>query len=118
MVRMEWNHDGLRGQIQMMTKIASLITLILACGLARGQSSCRRRDRDRRQCRCSFLTSLNDSQRSKVLFDFNDAAQRVKWSNFPTGMVPRAGLKMGDLTDAQRKCRHGSAGRNAQQARV
>ncbi len=38
-----------------------------------------------------------------MLFEFNDAAQRVKWSNLPTTMVPRAGLKMGDLTGPQRK---------------
>jgi hypothetical protein len=51
----------------------------------------------------TFLTSLDDAQRAKVLFDFNDAAQRVKWSNLPTTMVPRAGLKMGDLSASQRK---------------
>jgi hypothetical protein len=50
-----------------------------------------------------FLSSLDDGQRSKVLFDFNDAAQRVKWSNLPTTMVPRAGLKMGDLSAPQRR---------------
>ncbi|MCU1327190.1 MAG: hypothetical protein JWN34_2560 [Bryobacterales bacterium] len=51
----------------------------------------------------SFLSSLDEAQRGKVLFDYNDAAQRVKWSNLPTSMVARAGLKLGDLTDAQRK---------------
>jgi hypothetical protein len=51
----------------------------------------------------TFLASLDEGQRSKVLFDFNDAAQRVKWSNLPTTMVPRAGLKMGDLSGPQRK---------------
>ena len=54
-----------------------------------------------------FLSSLDEGQRSKVLFDFNDAAQRVKWSNLPTTMVPRAGLKMGDLSEAQRKAAMG-----------
>src|SRR6266853_1858558 len=83
------------------TKIASL-TVILACGLAQAQSpsgvaAAIVASAD------SFLSSLNDAQRSKALFDFNDAAQRAKWSNLPTTMVPRAGLKMGDLTDAQRK---------------
>jgi hypothetical protein len=51
----------------------------------------------------AFLTSLDEGQRQKVLFDFNDAAQRVKWSNLPTTMVPRAGLKMGDLSGPQKK---------------
>jgi hypothetical protein len=50
-----------------------------------------------------FLSSLDGGQRAKVLFEFNDAAQRVKWSNLPTSMVPRAGLKMGDLSGPQKK---------------
>jgi hypothetical protein len=37
------------------------------------------------------------------MFDFNDAAQRARWSNLPTTMVRRAGLKMGDLSAPQRK---------------
>jgi hypothetical protein len=51
----------------------------------------------------AFLATLEDGQKSKVLFAFNDAAQRVRWSNLPTTMVPRAGLKMGELTEPQRK---------------
>ena len=50
-----------------------------------------------------FLSSLDEGQRSKVLFAFDDAAQRTKWSNLPTTMVPRAGLKMGGLSAPQRK---------------
>jgi hypothetical protein len=49
-----------------------------------------------------FLSSLDEGQRSKVLFEFNDAAQRMRWSNLPTTMMPRAGLKMGDLSGPQR----------------
>ena len=54
-----------------------------------------------------FLSSLDDGQRSKVLFEFDDAAQRKNWSNLPTTMVPRAGLKMGDLSGPQRKAAMG-----------
>jgi hypothetical protein len=54
-----------------------------------------------------FLSSLDEGQRSKVLFDFNDAAQRKNWSNLPTTMAPRAGLKMGDLSGPQRKAAMG-----------
>jgi hypothetical protein len=50
----------------------------------------------------SFLSSLDEGQHSRVLFDFNDAAQRVRWSNLPTTMVARAGLKMGELSAAQK----------------
>jgi hypothetical protein len=49
-----------------------------------------------------FLASLDDSQRGKVQFDFKDTAQRKRWSNLPTGIVQRAGLRMGDLTKPQR----------------
>ncbi|HUR47330.1 MAG TPA: DUF3500 domain-containing protein [Candidatus Saccharimonadales bacterium] len=50
-----------------------------------------------------FLASLDETQRSKVVFDFKDAAQRKRWSNLPTSFVKRAGLRMGDLTGEQRK---------------
>lgn len=50
----------------------------------------------------AFLATLNDSQKSQVQFDFADAAQLVKWSNFPTGLFQRAGLRMGDLSQAQK----------------
>jgi hypothetical protein len=72
---------------------------LLCCGLAPAQSSSAKIV-DKAN---AFLTSLEEGQRSKVLFDFNDAAQRVRWSNLPTTMVPRAGLKMGDLNAPQRK---------------
>src|SRR5580704_18304825 len=72
---------------------------LLCCGLASAQSSSARIV-DKAN---AFLSSLEEGQRSKVLFDFNDAAQRARWSNLPTTMVPRAGLKMGDLSAPQRK---------------
>src|ERR1043166_8897807 len=49
-----------------------------------------------------FLATLDDVQRGKVVFDFKDSAQRRRWSNFPTGIFQRAGLRMGDLTQPQR----------------
>jgi hypothetical protein len=49
-----------------------------------------------------FLSTLDDSQRSKVVFDFKDDAQRKRWSNLPTGIFRREGLRMGDLTQPQR----------------
>jgi hypothetical protein len=50
-----------------------------------------------------FLATLNDEQRGKMVFDFEDAEQRKRWSNLPTQMVKRAGLRMGDLTPPQRQ---------------
>ena len=49
-----------------------------------------------------FLATLDQQQRSAVSFTFDDDAQRVRWSNFPVRMTPRAGLKLGDLNAAQR----------------
>ncbi|SPE56924.1 conserved exported hypothetical protein [Verrucomicrobia bacterium] len=50
-----------------------------------------------------FLASLGESQRAKVVYDFKDEAQRKRWSNFPTGIFRRAGLRMGDLAQPQRE---------------
>jgi Protein of unknown function (DUF3500) len=49
-----------------------------------------------------FLATLDQQQKSRVLFTFDDDAQRRRWSNLPVQMSPRAGLKMGDLSAAQR----------------
>src|SRR3979409_985518 len=78
-----------------------LIT-VLCCGLASAQRASSVASKIVANAN-DFLSSLDAGQRSKVMFDFNDAAQRVKWSNLPTTMVPRAGLKMGDLSEAQKK---------------
>jgi hypothetical protein len=42
------------------------------------------------------------TQRSKVIFDFRDDSQRKRWSNLPSAIFKRQGLRMGDLTQAQR----------------
>jgi hypothetical protein len=45
----------------------------------------------------AFLATLDDAHAAKVNFDFNDAAQRKRWSNLPINMAERRGLRMGDL---------------------
>ncbi len=50
----------------------------------------------------AFLGTLDDPQRGKVNFDFNDAAQRIRWSNLPVSMAEHRGLRMGDLKQNQR----------------
>ena len=50
----------------------------------------------------TFLGTLEPQQRQRVLFAFDDEKQRVRWSNLPVRMVPRAGLSMGELSAAQR----------------
>ncbi|PYP76602.1 MAG: hypothetical protein DMD35_18185 [Gemmatimonadetes bacterium] len=49
-----------------------------------------------------FLATLDQQQKGAVSFAFDDDAQRARWSNFPVRMTPRAGLKLGDLSAAQR----------------
>src|SRR2546426_7654564 len=49
----------------------------------------------------AVLTTLDEAGRAKVQFPV-DAAQRTNWSNLPSPMFQRNGLRMGDLTSAQR----------------
>jgi len=50
----------------------------------------------------AFLSTLDQKQRGRVLFAFDDEEQRRRWSNLPTAMVRRAGLGIGELSAAQR----------------
>ena len=49
-----------------------------------------------------FLATLDNNQREKVVYNFKDDAQRKRWSNFPSPIFQRGGLRMGDLTSTQR----------------
>jgi hypothetical protein len=49
----------------------------------------------------AFLGSLDAKQREKAEFEFG-SAKKSKWSNLPVTMVPRNGIRLGDLTQAQR----------------
>jgi hypothetical protein len=50
----------------------------------------------------SFLSLLSTEQRQKVLYAFDDAKQRARWSNFPTGFVPRGGISLNEMSPPQR----------------
>ena len=50
----------------------------------------------------TFLATLTPEQRAKVLYSFDDAAQRARWSNFPTGVVPRGGISLKQMNAGQR----------------
>ena len=50
----------------------------------------------------TFLSTLDEAQRRKVMFAFDDDEQRARWSNLPVSSVGRAGLSMGELKGAQR----------------
>lgn len=50
-----------------------------------------------------FLATLDKQQQAAAVFPFTDETQRKRWSNLPVAMVKRAGLRLGDLSPAQRK---------------
>ena len=47
------------------------------------------------------LAALDDAGRAKIQFPF-DSPQKTKWSNFPSGIFQRDGIRLADLTPAQR----------------
>src|SRR4051812_34724196 len=48
-----------------------------------------------------FLATLGNAERAKVSFAFN-SNQRTGWSNLPSGIFQRNGLRFGDLSQRQR----------------
>jgi Protein of unknown function (DUF3500) len=50
----------------------------------------------------AFLQTLDPGQRQRVMFAFDDATQRARWSNLPTGVVGRAGISLREMTPTQR----------------
>lgn len=53
-----------------------------------------------------LMESLDEAQRKKLLFQFDDQQQRERWSNLPTGMFDRSGLRWGDLSESQKSAVH------------
>ena len=49
----------------------------------------------------SLLSTLDEAGRARLQFP-SEEAQRTRWSNLPTGIFQRQGLRMGDLTPPQR----------------
>ncbi|HEX3472736.1 MAG TPA: DUF3500 domain-containing protein [Silvibacterium sp.] len=50
----------------------------------------------------TFLSTLSEKQRQSILYSFDDEQQRARWSNFPTGFVPRGGMSLREMNPAQR----------------
>ncbi|HKC85113.1 MAG TPA: DUF3500 domain-containing protein, partial [Blastocatellia bacterium] len=50
----------------------------------------------------AFLATLDGAARAKVSFAFN-SDQKAKWSNLPSGIFRRSGLRWGDMSAAQRE---------------
>jgi hypothetical protein len=49
----------------------------------------------------AFLATLSEAERAKCTFGFS-SSQRTGWSNLPSGIFTRNGLRLGDLKPAQR----------------
>jgi hypothetical protein len=50
----------------------------------------------------TFLSTLDEKQRQKVLYSFDDEKQRATWSNLPVSFVPRGGVSLKDMNASQR----------------
>src|SRR5262245_58019025 len=48
-----------------------------------------------------FLATLNSAEKAKGMFTFS-GGQKAQWSNLPSGIFQRNGLRLGDLTAPQR----------------
>ena len=51
----------------------------------------------------AFIATLSNEQSAAALYSFADNEQRSKWSNFPEGMIPRGGLRLGNLSPEQQQ---------------
>ncbi len=78
--------------------ICVLVVLVLTASAANAQAATARVVR----AATAFLSTLDPQQRQRVQFAFDDAQQRARWSNFPTGFVRRAGVSLGELNGMQR----------------
>src|ERR1700749_4944914 len=49
-----------------------------------------------------FLATLSAEQKQKVMYAYDDKDQRSRWSNLPTGFVPRGGINLKEMSSPQR----------------
>lgn len=50
----------------------------------------------------ALIATLSSDERDTLLYDFSDTTARTTWSNFPTSLVTRNGLRFGDLSETSR----------------
>jgi Protein of unknown function (DUF3500) len=50
----------------------------------------------------AFLATLSDAERARCMFGFT-SSQRTGWSNLPSGIFQRNGMRFGDMTSRQRE---------------
>ena len=55
-----------------------------------------------REAATKLLSALTDAQRTTITFALMDTTARTQWSNLPSAMYDREGLRTGDMTETQR----------------
>jgi hypothetical protein len=84
---------------KLFTNIAAIFVLLPVTGTAQQAAAATARIVSAAD---AFLSSLDADQRKKALYAFDDNEQRARWSNFPTGVVPRGGIRFKQMTEPQR----------------
>lgn len=86
-----------------MKRTLSLLAILLTAGGAAAQTPAAVVE-DVVDAAQALIESLDEDQREQAvfLFPFDDEDQRRRWSNLPTGIFARSGLRLGDL-DSQTK---------------
>lgn len=54
----------------------------------------------------AFVASLSEDEQKTAMFKLDDSDARTKWSNLPAIMYDRGGIRLGDLSDDQRRLLH------------
>jgi hypothetical protein len=85
------------GQVKCGREFLILVVMVACLNTGLAQSSTEKVV----QAAGKFLATLSDEQRQKVEYSFGDAQQRARWSNFPTGFVPRGGISLKQMSAAQ-----------------
>jgi hypothetical protein len=86
--------------LRIFARNASLLVLLLLLG---GSTFAQSRTGEIVTAADKFLTALTPEQRQQVSYAFDDAKQRARWSNFPTGFVARGGISLKQMTPTQRE---------------
>src|SRR5262245_2247611 len=50
----------------------------------------------------AFIATLSDAEKAKLTFSFNNSQKTTGWSNLPSGIFQRNGLRLGDMSPRQR----------------
>lgn len=79
-----------------------LLTVVAFPGRAQETESAKAVTEGAAKAADAFLATLNEAQVQNAVYSFTDEKQRHNWSNLPVRMVPRGGLRWGDLNQKQK----------------